>query len=55
MCDGSAAITHRYEQTVRDAFASDFLQFCARVERSFLAEETRELLVKATVERCEAL
>jgi hypothetical protein len=40
---------------VGDAFASDFLQFCADVEWNFLAEEARELLVKATVERREAL
>jgi len=40
---------------VGDAFASDFLHFCAHVEWSFLAEETREHSVKATVERREAL
>lgn len=50
-----AYITHRYEQAVRDAFASDFVHVCADVEWSFLAQETGEFLVKPPVVRREAL
>ena len=53
--DGSADITHRYQQAVGDAFAAQFLQFGADVEWGFLPEKTRQLLVKATVERREVL
>ncbi len=55
MRDKPADITHRYEQAVRDAFASDFVHVCADVEWSFLAQEAGEVLVKPPVVRREAL
>ena len=55
MCDAPAYITHRYEQAVRDAFASDFVYVCADVEWRFLAQETGEFLFKTPVVRREAL
>ncbi len=55
MRDKPADITHRYEQAVRDAFASDFVHVCADVEWSFLAQEAGEFLVKPPVVRREAL
>src|SRR5258708_11349645 len=49
MRDKPADITHRYEQAVRDAFASDFVHVCADVEWSFLAQEAGEFLIKPPV------
>ena len=55
MCDEPADITHRYEQAVHNAFASDFIHVGANVERGFLSQEADEFLVKPPVERCKAL
>jgi len=55
MRDKPPDITHRYEQAVRDTFASDFVHTCADVEWSFLAQKAGGFLVKPPVVRREAL